>query len=298
MTAKKILDELTPEQERLMDEVAEEYVRDMIVPREPDMDVIRKWLTIAYGLYDLKLPDRIEIAGSPYAALKLASDLTGEKQTYMDWCGTGDAGWVSFYDYFSRIGILSSDESGDLLALREFGKVAWDSVLLDECAIAIRRPSLHVDEDGRLHSSTGPCVAWYDVETEYAWHGTWVPERIILDPRSHTVAEFQAIANTEHRRALCESAGWDWVAKLLGAVSISEYTDPVTGLAYSLERCSDGVLLLKQQSPPLKDGSQPYYYEPVDRSLTTAAGARKWQATALDPGSCDKDPSLSYESES
>jgi hypothetical protein len=278
-----------------VDEIADEYIADLARATLPDGAAITKWLDVVYGLYDRKRPERIEIVESPKAALLLASELTGEKEAYTDDCGIGDGGWVAFYEYFTRIEILSKDEAADVLALRDFMRIAWDSVLLDECAIVIQRPiALRVDDAGSLHCATGPCLEWADGEKEYAWHGTWVNERIVMSPRSYTRAEYTAITNTEERRALSESAGWGWVAELLGTETINAWTDPKTGLGYDLLKCPDGSQLLKKRSPPLKNGSQPDYLEPVHEELKTAQAARKWQATPLTPAQCEADPALEY----
>ncbi len=289
------LEKLTPKQEALCETVAEEYINDLTNATLPDSAAITKWLDVVYSLYERKRPERVEIVESPRAALKMASDLTGEKQAYLDDCGIGDGGWVGFYDYFYRIGVLKGEECSDVLALRDFMRVAWDTVLLDECAIVVQRPiALRLDDAGNLHSATGPCIEWSDGYKDYAWHGTWVPERVILDPRSHSKQEYLSITNTEQRRALSEAAGWAWVAEVLGAKAVDSWTDPVTRLQYELLRCEDGAQLLSKQSPALKDGSQPKYIEPVHEELKTARAARKWQATNLTPGECEADPHLAY----
>lgn len=282
------LEKLTPEQDALCDEVAEEALRLFYRPLPLDTSATEKWLAVAYGLFDMPVPQRIEYVASPYAALKLATELTGEKYTETDYVGAADAGWVALYDAFSRLGVLTAGESADVLALRDFLRCAWDTVLLDECAIVVRSPlEIHADDAGNMHRAGGPCILWDDGEEDYAWHGTWVTKRIACEPKSHSREEFDAITNTEQRRALCESAGWDWVSALLVASVIDDWTDPVTKLSYQLMRCSNGQMLLRQQSPRLKDGSQPLYIEPVHEELKTAQAARTWQATALTPDECE-----------
>lgn len=290
-----ILESLTPEQLALAEEIAEEYIRDLTQATLPDGSAITRWLDIAYGLYDRKRPDRIEICDSPEAALALASELTGNVEAYLDDAGIGDGGWLAFYDYFRRIEVLTQDEAADVLALRDFSRIAWDSVLLDECAIVVQRPiALKVDDAGNLHCADGPALEWADGKKDFAWHGTWVPERMVLNPRSYTRDEYMAITNTEERRALSESGGWSWVAELLGAKPADEWTDPETGLGYVLLKCPSGEALLAKQSPELKDGAQPRYLEPVHEDLRTARAARKWQATRLTVAECEHDPALSY----
>jgi hypothetical protein len=297
-TAKKQakLEELTPEQEALMGEVAREAIDAILVnPREPDMAVIRRWLEVVYGLYDRKVPERIEIVGSPFAALALAKELTGKAETSLDWTGVADAGWVSFYDYFRRIGVLSEDEEEcrQTMALRDFQRCAWDSLLLDECAIVVALPRVKVDEDGNLHCSDGPSVSWPDGQKDHSWHGVWVPERIVTAPRSYTREEYLAITDTEIRRALGESAGWAHVVELLGAKVLDEWRDEATGLEYALLG-TDTERWIRKQSPVLQTDKQPVYFEPVHENLRTARAARKWQAARLSPEECERDPELRY----
>ena len=286
---------LTASQERLLARTADRYIRELVKPPPYKKSDIIAWLDVAYGLYDMPRPSRVEIVDSPMRALALASELTGTKEDRLDWCGIVDGGWVSFYDVFAEIGILAADEVDEVIKLRNFGRSAWDSVLLDECAIVIRRPrALRVDDDGNLHSTSGPAIEWRDGERDFAYHGTWIPERMVLAPRKYTKAEYSAITNTEERRALSEIAGWDWVISLLGGKVLDSEKDSRTGLLYELIGCDDGQRLLRKQSPRLANGKQPQYIEPVHESLRTALAARKWQATALTPEQCESDPGLEY----
>lgn len=288
-----MLENLTQEQEALLDSVHDEYLGAFYNPKDPDLEVIRSWLTVVYGLYDLPLPGRIEIAHSPKAVFDLAAELLGERSDHLDWCGVADAGWVSRYDAFHRLGALTDDEAADLLALREFMRVAWDSVLLDGCAIILAHPSvLKVDDDGDLHCADGPALIWRDGHAEWAWHGMWVDERLIATPRSYTRDEYLEMP-TETRRALGEHAGWDWVVELLGGTLQDAWTDPETSLRYELVAAGD-ERWLRKQSPSLQNDSQPWYMEPVPVGIRTAKAARKWQATDWTPEDCERDPELRY----
>lgn len=295
------LESLTPEQEKILDEVAAEYIDKFYHPEALDMEVVTRWLDVVYGLYDLKRPERMEIVGSPKAALELATQLTGTQQSEVDSCGVVDASWVARYDAYIRIGRITEEETRTapevvhMLALRAFMRCAWDTVLLDECAIVIRHPDvLKVDDDGNLHAADAPCLEWRDGSKYYAWHGTWVNEKVIMTPRSFTREEFLAINNTEQRRALGESAGWDWIVGLLAAEAKDWWRDPVTNLEYVL-LVSGPLKFLQKQSPRLKNGSQPTYVEPVHEDLKTAQAARKWQAVpSLTPEQCEADPGLTY----
>lgn len=291
-----MLENLTEAQEALIETVALEYEAILDSHQPCTREGVRPWLEVAYGLYDLKCPERIEICASPDVAFRLEEQLTGSTGRQLDWLGLSDAGWVSFYDFWHRAGVLSDEEAADVLKLRDFLSVSFDSVLLDECALVIALPRLMArDKNGQLHRSDGLAVEWED-GTGYAyWHGVSIPARIVQDPHSYTAAEIRAITSTEVRRALGEKLGWGKVAHMLGATSLDTWTDPATGLDYALLGAKSGEKWLKKQSPRLQTEKQPEYVEPVHEDLKTAAGARKWQAIrGATPQQCDRAPALTY----
>ena len=288
-----MLEKLTPEQEALFPVIVDEYMQLLQPPGEFDRVAVNTWLERVYGFYKLPLPNYIDHCLSPQAALKRASELLGEKQTSLDWMGVSDAGWVSFYDYWHRIGVLTDDEAKEVLELKAFMQHVWDTVLLDEHAIICLRPiEICTDSDGNLHNAEGPCIRWRDGQKDYAWHGVWVPEKVILEPTTITKEEYASF-NTETRRALGERAGWSYVVGLLGAKVVDTWTDPKTELSNALFS-AEGQNWLRKQSPVLQNGAQPFYFEPVHEELRTAKAARKWQATDNSPQDCEKDPELVY----
>lgn len=290
-----MLEELTKKQEALFDKVFAEYDAIPDKPKKATVAAVRPWLDVVYAEYKIARPSRIEIVGSPEAAFALEKELTGSTQRTLDWCGIADAGWVSFYDYFHRIKVLTDEEMSEALALRAFMRCCYDSVLLDECAIVIQMPVCRRDQDGALHSSRSkPAVEWADGSRFWAWHGVWVPERIVIEPKSYTREEYLGITSTEVRRALAECAGGDFVTGLLGAKVTDSWKDKSTSLKYELLTCDNGERFLRKLSPKLQNGSQPSYTEPVHEELRTAQAARKWQAVNWSPARCESDPVLIY----
>lgn len=290
------IEKLTEEQEALMDVVFQEYDA-MLAPTEPVMADIEAWIKVVYGFYNMEAP-KIQVVDSPFAALKLAHDLTGETLHRLDQMGVSDSGWVARYDYFFRIGALTQDTDTDnLFKLKAFMQCAWDTLLYDELAIVVRRPTrLDRDQEGRIHSEVGPAIEWADGNKDWSWHGVWVPQRVVEAPRSFTKEEYLAVTNAEIRRALGEAAGFEHICELLGAEPLDTWTHETTGLSYTLLG-TDNERWLKMQSPELQTGEQPTYVEPVHENLKTAAAARKWRATTLTPEECERDPSLEFELE-
>lgn len=294
-----ILEELTPEQDVVLEQVAAEYLAVLQRGDEVDMDKVRPMLELIYSYYNKPVPD-VEIIDSPEAALLRAREL-GIKEPYFDWCGVGDAGWLAHYEVFARIGILNETEAEDLRKMQAFlhGGI-YDTILLDERALLVRFPKeIHTDERGELHSATGPAIAWRDDQAEHAWHGVFVTKELIEAPESFTKEQVIALA-TEQRRAFCEHFGWAKALALLECELTNTWKDSSTGLSYELYAGPDEAILRKE-SPPLQDGSQPWYAEPVHRELKTAQAARKWQAMmrrGQDPRevamACNRNPTLTY----
>ncbi|HEU4783267.1 MAG TPA: hypothetical protein VFS83_08005 [Ktedonobacterales bacterium] len=83
-----------------------------------------------------------------------------------------------------------------LHALACFNELVTGYWLGSEEAIIVRRPrTLIRDEQGQLHSATGQCMEFHDGWGFYAWHGQWVPEKVILAPDSLSRDDFQSTRN-------------------------------------------------------------------------------------------------------
>jgi hypothetical protein len=144
----------------------------------------------------------------------------------------------------------------------------------------------------------------------YYWHGTRVPEQVIVSPETLTAQQLQTERNTEVSRAMAEKLGWARYLELMGTTLIDRWTDPKTGLGYELLDLKErrGELQprwLRKQSSVLKDDTQPWYCEPVHPGLETAQAARKFQAMAafVDDDEreyeelirhCNREPELTY----
>jgi len=80
-----------------------------------------------------------------------------ENYTGLGW----DSGWVSFYDFFERIGILSHKQFKEYRKMLKSG--IFMTILFENVAIACRRPSAIRRNDAHLLSyDHGPAVEWRD----------------------------------------------------------------------------------------------------------------------------------------
>lgn len=301
------LEKLTKEQEALMAVVRDEWIAAALGgDTSIDELALKEWLNFCYGRISRKTPP-YEICGGPFEAQKRANDRNGNTKMkyYSSGLGFGyDSGWVSFYDFFTRIGILTNADFNAWIGFKKAG--VWDCVLFENVAYIIRRPLVvNKDAQGRLHCENGGAVMFSNGEKYYSWHGTRVPERLIMNAPDVSKEDLLAERNAEIVRAWGEKIGWTKFFDLIDAVLIDEEKDGNTGLTYALydlknRPSPEFARFLKMRSPQLNDGHSPYYVEPVHPQLNTAMAARKWKVAISPDGSrptpqtCNKNPEIRF----
>ncbi|WP_294129627.1 DUF6745 domain-containing protein, partial [Sphingomonas sp.] len=121
--------------------------------------------------------------------------------------GQHEAGWLSSYDFFSEVCGLRKETQklSGLLALSQ--SAGWVLPHRHICLASERHCVLERDKQGRLHSVSGPAVAYPDGWAIYALHGVRVPEWIITRPQEITIEKIGAEKNVEIRRVMIERYG-------------------------------------------------------------------------------------------
>jgi hypothetical protein len=123
-----------------------------------------------------------------------------------------DYGWLSFYDFFERIGLEYQNEG--FTRFKELVRCGiYDMIQLEEVCVVCSLPSKikrEVNEGiGVLHSITESAIAWEDgYEQHYLWGVYFDPELFgKVTSKDVTLKELLSIKNTEQRMAalkLCE----------------------------------------------------------------------------------------------
>ncbi len=91
------------------------------------------------------------------------------------------------------------------------------------CVVAERPLALRLDDERRLHGTTGPAVVYPDGWAVHVWHGTRVPSWVIEDPTADRInREF----NVEVRRCAVEHLGWSAYLEQAGLRILSRAPDP------------------------------------------------------------------------
>jgi hypothetical protein len=134
-----------------------------------------------------------------------------------------DYSWVSFYDYFRKIGLISLDKFDSFLSLTQSG--IYDMIQLKGLCIVSAFPiAIHRDENNRLHSVTGPAITFADGYGQYWIHGRNIPAWIITNPEQITKEKFITESNSEIRAAMYEVLGTEGVLHLLEAIEVDTQT--------------------------------------------------------------------------
>jgi hypothetical protein len=192
------------------------------------------------------------------------------------------AGWLSFYDYFSRIGIINDDENFNMF--RDMIRAGiWTSCYYEHRVLVCRLPTkVSKDEQGRLHSTTGPAVQWRDGSGQYFLHGInfWQnlddymsePElwRKIVSSKDLSLNEILRIPNMERRYVALKLYGAE---KLLQEARAQRIDKSERGNElYKIENLIWGrILKLLKYKDPSTDriyvSFVPYEYEKADEAM-------------------------------
>lgn len=183
--------------------------------------------------------------------------------------GQHDANWLAFYDYFREVlGLVEETKSLD--GFWEIGESAGWFLPFDEyCFICERHEIVSVDEQGRLHSETGPALkypptpAFPDGFKLYVHHGVRIPEHVIERPETITLQEIDNESNAEVRRVMVTQYGEGKYLVDSGAKVVSE---DEWGILYrkQMRDDEDMVQVMVKNSTPEPDGSIKTYFLRVD----------------------------------
>ena len=182
---------------------------------------------------------------------------------------------MSFYDYFREQCGLTA-ETTRLEGLMEYSKNAgWFLPHEHICWVSERHNFLNRDERGRLHSLTGPAVAYPDGWAIYAVHGVRVPADIIEHPETVTVERIGKEANVEVRRVMIGQMGYERYILESGAQVV--HSDKY-GTLYRKELPNDEPLVCVHvlNSTPESDGSTKRYVLRVPPTIQRAKEGVAW----------------------
>lgn len=218
-----IIEELTPEQEALMDVVVEEMVKSVLGGDDSvDRAEVEKGIAFLYELADLKKPE-IVYCSSPWDMAVKAELKPGETIDYFG-CGY-DSGWVALCDYMERIGVdVNTGPEYDKWYAFTTKSGCYATCLYERIAFVCPRPSkASRNAAGDLHCTNGPAIAWADGYEEYMLNGVSVSKELVMTPAEKIdVGILLKETNAEIRREIVRKVGIERVVQKLGAEVIDK----------------------------------------------------------------------------
>ena len=195
---------------------------------------------------------------------------------YKSWMMTGQStvSWVAFHTFAAKIGVKYDAGLWTFFeAWASLGEsVSWWSVYDGVCIISDRPRTLSYDAERRLHSETGPAIAFSDGWAVHAWHGTRIPAEWIEDKASLTAKTALTWKNIEQRRSACEILGWNAVLTELKAKTIDKDAEPEIGELVEVTIPDVG----KERFLRVTCGTGRQFALPVPPTMKTALQANAW----------------------
>ena len=253
------LEKLTPEQEEKMVEVKNfwlnyifscknsidkpkikdgvKWIYELANKKEPVMVYVESPFGCQLAITYLKevinqkpeLFTRDSVSASVWASVRASVwDSKIEYNNFASYGSISDYGWVSFYDFFTQIGVINNEKFNQFKDIILSG--VYDMVQLEGFCIVSNLPDkINRDNNSNLHSSNGSAIHFRDGYELFFWHGVNVIERWIKEPQTISKDEILKEGNTEKRRVLREILGakkyYDIISDGKGLILLDEDTD-------------------------------------------------------------------------
>lgn len=229
-----MLTELTSEQEAALKPHAEKWVKIGLNCDPADKKTAEEGFKLAYEAADLEWPGKVVWVSSPIVGALAFSELTGGQ-----WCSYIGG---SLWPYYTAYATFYNDHCGLDIPIEHYDKIArssgwwWPS---DQFVIACDRPEfIKLDEEGQLHSESGPAIQWRDGWSISYWHGTEIPGEWVTGKIDPTIG--LTWDNVEQRRCAAEIIGWDNILDKLNPRIIDTDPDPQIGTLVEVDLPDNG----------------------------------------------------------
>jgi hypothetical protein len=138
---------------------------------------------------------------------------------FCDYGSIRDFGWVSFFDFFTQIGVINHEGFNEFKSLLQCG--IYDTIQLQGfCIVSDLPKKISRNNRNRLHCEDGPAIQFKDGYSQYYWNGVSVPESWITHNDLINKETILAEGNAERRRCLREIVGASRYFELLGGVDL------------------------------------------------------------------------------
>lgn len=206
-----------------------------------------------------------------------ASLLRRARRTDFEHASTAPAllDWLAPYQYLQEFCGVKTDDCALSGLWRVAANAGWMLPHAHVCWLSERPAVLAFDISGRLHSASGPALAYRDGWSAYLWKGVELPAALIEQPGAITLDAIDRQPNIVLRRCMIEIMGPKCFLALGGA-SISARDDTGT-LWRKIWRFGDEWAAVEvENGTPEPDGTRQRYILQVPPDLRTARAAVAW----------------------
>lgn len=208
--------------------------------------------------------------------VKAAMDDEKVEYLYPSLYGAYEAHWIAYY-LFPHLFLRPIHTDEQMVLLNQWAELAKNCGLVyafDEVCVVCDRPDVQdIDADRRLHSETGPAMAFADGWQLFYIHGIRVKPHVVLNPETISVKEVDDERNVELRRILLDRMGWDRYIAESEAEIIDVDPSDLGGTLYRRSFPDDEPLVMVKVLDPSTDRR---YFLRVPPTITTAREAVAW----------------------
>lgn len=122
------------------------------------------------------------------------------KSTYIGW---SNFGWVSFYDFFTKIGVINDEDFNNYQSLIESN--VFEAFEFEKAVFAVRPPKeIHYNENRIIHNIEGSAIKFLDDTEIFIINGFSVTKELFMSlyNKTYTVEDFLKEPNEEIKSAV------------------------------------------------------------------------------------------------
>lgn len=302
------LENLTPEEEAICEQVKQKYL-DIALKQRPPLNkpLAKQFVHWLYKHAGVKIP-KVIFADSTLSAQVIAKYLDkkvwfkflrSEKNlqkksddhiakkgihtidkfdyNFSDYGNIGDFGWMAFFDFTDQIDAIRNPEYKEYDFFKDTG--IYDMIQFDKVCIVCQFPTdINLDEQNRLHAEDKPAIQWKDGYKKYFWKGVRVNEKIITHPETITKEDIVKETNAEIRRCIQEKLGNEQFANLLGLIELHKNIDKQGNeqILFETKEVDEIAGVKMKYARFICPTSQRRYFIPVPPDMTDIDEAKAW----------------------
>ena len=293
----RMMDKLTPEQERLLPIYKEEGIAlGLATDKGLTLEEVTPLIEEAYRNADLTPPGKVVYVDSPVQLLtacfkllkKTEREPTSEELKAL-WCeldifcGSQEAYWMYFYKFFKdACGVPGLEKLDPLMNLAK--SVGW-CVFYDEAAVVSRLPiQIHVAH-GRLHNQLGPAVLYKDGYSVYCMNGVRFEKSkikfILLPANDISPEEILGIQNVEQRAEVIKKVGVKNLFDKLKPTKLDSLVKKAYNTSYELYSVVLGNYSPRIYLKMINPSTGETHLEAVHPDCKTVSEALQWRKTGI-----------------